>query len=344
MKAQHNDYNLILVSDELSPVRRFRLTRKRIRTVGIAAGALLVVVALGFVDYVRLRIDAVDVVGLRETTAIQQGELTELASQVGELSVEFGRLRELERKVRVIANLPGAVDEAKVPEVLNGKGGYADAGDTASAASEQAPAPSPPGPAKAAEVEFDLEPTPPLPNVDPGQLEKPFDGAALRSAKERALALAAEVAPGQESLVALLAGLEGKRDQLDSTPSIWPTDGWVTSRYGSRTSPFTGKHQFHGGIDIAAAFGTQIIAPARGRVSFVGLKGPLGRALVIDHGYGLKTTYAHTAKTFVQRGEVVERGTPIAAVGSTGRSTGPHLHYAIDVSGRSVDPANYIFE
>ena len=141
-----------------------------------------------------------------------------------------------------------------------------------------------------------------------------------------------------------MKGLEGKRHQLESTPSIWPTDGWVTSRYGNRISPFTGKPQFHGGLDIASDFGTPIIAPARGRVTFVGKKGPMGRAVIIDHGYGLKTTYAHTAKTYVARGEVVERGTPIAAVGSTGRSTGPHLHYAVEVNGRSVDPANYIFE
>ena len=342
MKAQHDEYNLILVSDELSPVRRYRLTKKRIRLVLAAAAAIALLIVGGMVDYVRLRIEAVEVESLRAQTVEQQGELTLLASQVGELSSEFGTLRELERKVRVIANLPGGVDEAKVPEVLDGRGGYAEAGDEALAPPDAVP-PIPPGPAKAAPVgDDDTAEAVPLSQAAPVGAD--FDVRAVRAARERARDLAQQFAPGQESFEALLEGLEGKRDQLESTPSIWPTDGWVTSRYGSRTSPFTGKKQFHGGIDIAAAFGTQVIAPARGRVTFVGMKGPLGRTVVIDHGYGLRTTFAHNAKTYVDKGEVVERGTPIAAVGSTGRSTGPHLHYAISVSGRSVDPANYIFE
>ena len=342
MKAQHDEYNLILVSDELSPVRRYRLTKKRIKLVVGAVAALALVLAAGVADYVRLRMDAVDVDQLRAQTAEQESELTLLASQVGELSSEFGTLRELERKVRVIANLPGAVDEARVPEVLDGRGGYSDAGDPEETAGHDDPAPTQPGPAKAAPTR-EAAPVPmPLSQVETRSGE--FDVRAVRHARERASRLARQITPGQESFEALLEGLEGKHDQLASTPSIWPTDGWVTSRYGSRTSPFTGKKQFHGGIDIAAAFGTQVIAPARGKVTFAGKKGPLGNTVVIDHGYGLRTTYAHNAKLYVKRGEQVERGTPIATVGSTGRSTGPHLHYAINVSGRSVDPANYIFE
>ena len=343
MKAQHDEYNLILVSDELSPVRRYRLTRKRIHAVlaGVAAVALLIVV--GAVDYVRLRMDAVDVDAMRAQTAQHQDELAALDSQVGALSSEFGALRELERKVRLIANLPGAVDEARVPEVLDGRGGYADDAGEALPAPGELRGLAHPGPANAAPVApAELERAP-LDSASSAAVTG-FDTRALRVARDRALALASQVGPGQESFEALLEGLEGKRDQLDSTPSIWPTEGWVTSRYGTRVSPFTGKKQFHGGIDIAAAFGTQVIAPARGRVTFVGNKGPLGKTVIIDHGYGLRSTYAHNSKTYVARGEEVERGTPIAAVGSTGRSTGPHLHYSIDVKGRSVDPANYIFE
>ena len=123
-----------------------------------------------------------------------------------------------------------------------------------------------------------------------------------------------------------------------------PTDGYVTSGYGHRISPFTGREQFHAGLDIAAAFGTIVVAPARGRVVFSAMNGPFGRMIEIDHGYGLRTHFAHLSTAYVAQGQTVERGTPIAEVGSTGRSTGPHLHYGVEVNGRTVDPTDYIFE
>jgi murein DD-endopeptidase MepM/ murein hydrolase activator NlpD len=146
------------------------------------------------------------------------------------------------------------------------------------------------------------------------------------------------------SLLDLLEGLEGKSQRLAATPSIWPTSGYVTSGYGNRTSPFTGREQFHAGLDIAADFGTTVVAPARGRVVFSGMNGPFGRMIEIDHGYGLRTHFAHLASAAVKQGQTVERGTPIGEVGSTGRSTGPHLHYGVEVNGRTVDPTDYIFE
>jgi len=100
----------------------------------------------------------------------------------------------------------------------------------------------------------------------------------------------------------------------------------------------------HAGLDISAAVGTPIVAPARGRASFVGNKGPLGQALVIDHGHGVKTIYGHTSRIFVKAGETVERGQKVAAIGNTGRSTGPHLHYVVEVNGRPRNPLDYIFD
>ena len=147
-----------------------------------------------------------------------------------------------------------------------------------------------------------------------------------------------------DSLDVLLKQLADKRQRLISMPSIWPAKGWLTSRYGARVSPFTGKRQMHAGIDIAAASGTSIYAPARGRVTFSGRKGPLGNTVVLDHGFGVKTVYGHTKEIHVSTGETVERGQEIAAIGSTGRSTGPHLHYVVEVDGKTADPLNYIFD
>jgi murein DD-endopeptidase MepM/ murein hydrolase activator NlpD len=138
--------------------------------------------------------------------------------------------------------------------------------------------------------------------------------------------------------------LEDKHQRLESSPAIWPARGWLTSRFGDRISPFTGRRQFHAGIDIASGFGTDVIAPARGRVEFVGAKGPLGNLVVLDHGYGIRTQYGHNSRVLVKHGEVVERGQVIAAVGNTGRSTGPHLHFVVEVDGKAVNPLDYIFD
>jgi murein DD-endopeptidase MepM/ murein hydrolase activator NlpD len=147
-----------------------------------------------------------------------------------------------------------------------------------------------------------------------------------------------------DSLELLLEQLDDKRVKLASMPSIWPARGWLTSRFGARVSPFTGRRQMHAGIDIASRAGTPIIAPAQGRVSYVGRKGPMGNTLILDHGFGVKTIYGHTEAIHVKPGQSVERGQEIAAIGSTGRSTGPHLHYVVEINGKPRNPLDYIFD
>jgi murein DD-endopeptidase MepM/ murein hydrolase activator NlpD len=327
MKNAQQDLTLLLMSGETSPVRRLRLRRVWFKRGAIAAATLGAVFAVATVDYVRLRMNAVDVERMRLESQRQREEVEALNGQVGSLVKEFQTLREFERKVRVIANLPTSVHEAHVPSPA-GQGG-ADEGE---GADDPEPA-SAAGSAAAAPADLDTA-TPP--NVDLS--------AALERIGKRAGTLGSIVPASRESLEELVARLEDRREQLAATPSVWPANGYVTSGYGNRISPFTGRLQFHAGIDIAAEFGTPIIAPANGVVSFVGRKGPLGKAVVIDHGYGLRTTFGHTDEIYVHVGQHVTRGAKIASIGSTGRSTGPHVHYQVQVNGRTVDPSNYIFE
>ncbi len=124
---------------------------------------------------------------------------------------------------------------------------------------------------------------------------------------------------------------------FEAVPSIWPSSGEITSSYGER------RHtHVHQGIDIASSRGTPIIAPGYGVVAFVGYRNGYGKTIMIDHGYGISTLYAHCSKFFVTRGQAVNRGMKIAAVGNTGRSTGPHLHYEVQFDGVPVDPRLYI--
>lgn len=138
------------------------------------------------------------------------------------------------------------------------------------------------------------------------------------------------------------AELHKLKERLDHTPSIWPTTGWFSRGYGMKFDPFTGIKQMHRGIDIASRTGTPIIATAAGRVKFVGKNGGMGKTVVIDHGYGFETRYAHLSDYKVKRGQRIKRGEIIASMGSTGYSTGPHLHYEVLRNGKSLDPRMFI--
>jgi murein DD-endopeptidase MepM/ murein hydrolase activator NlpD len=143
----------------------------------------------------------------------------------------------------------------------------------------------------------------------------------------------------------LVGALKGRQDKLDRTPSLSPVDpqeSWISSTYGARISPFTGKEQFHPGVDIAGAEKTPIVAPAKGTVAFVGKDGALGMSVRIKHDSVYESTYGHLDKATVKKGQLVERGEVIGYMGNSGRSTGHHLHYEIEKNGKSVNPLKYM--
>lgn len=140
----------------------------------------------------------------------------------------------------------------------------------------------------------------------------------------------------------LLAALLDNQRILASTPSIWPTEGRITSSFGYRRSPFTGRRELHKGLDIAAPIGTPIYATANGRVLSAGRDGAYGLTVTIDHGAGIVTLFAHMHRINVTAGQKVSRGELIGTIGKTGRTTGPHLHYEVRLNGVPVDPKRYV--
>ena len=151
------------------------------------------------------------------------------------------------------------------------------------------------------------------------------------------------VASKQEaSLQVLIEYFEDKRSLYASTPTIWPVRGWVTSPFGSRTSPFSGILKFHEGIDIAAQTGTPVMSPADGVVIRAGFSTGYGNLVEISHGYGIRTIYAHNSRLNVKEGQRVKRGEVICYVGDTGTSTGPHLHYEVRLNSLPVNPVRYM--
>ena len=138
---------------------------------------------------------------------------------------------------------------------------------------------------------------------------------------------------------------EGVRNLLNdqvslsrATPKGWPTKGWLTSYFGMRKSPFSGRRVMHEGLDIAANTGTPVMATADGIVSRVKYSADYGKMVIIDHGYGYRTIFAHNSKILVKAGQRISRGDVVSKVGNTGRSTGSHLHYELRLNGVPIDP------
>jgi murein DD-endopeptidase MepM/ murein hydrolase activator NlpD len=146
----------------------------------------------------------------------------------------------------------------------------------------------------------------------------------------------------RESQEEIQAFLSDQRSLLASKPKGWPSRGWMTSGFGMRRSPFSGKPKMHEGLDIAASIGTPVYATADGIVSQAETVAGYGKLVVIDHGYGYKTYYGHNSKIQVKVGQKVRRSDRIASVGNTGSSTGAHLHYEVRLNGVPLNPRKYL--
>jgi murein DD-endopeptidase MepM/ murein hydrolase activator NlpD len=136
--------------------------------------------------------------------------------------------------------------------------------------------------------------------------------------------------------------LAEQKDLYLATPKGWPVPGYVSSKYGYRNHPKSGRRQLHTGVDISTRRGTDVLVTAEGIVSFSGRTRNSGNVVVIEHGHEFSTAYAHNKKNLVKVGDRVERGDVIALAGSTGRSTGPHVHYEIWKNGRHMNPSKYM--
>jgi len=236
----------------------------------------------------------------------QRKQIQEFASEINALKAKLLALNSFEKKIRIIAN----IEKPNESEGIFGVGGS---------------------------IPEDLNAQIPL-------KEKHF--SLMRNMHEQIEEIGRASVGQQEELASLLKSLEDQQNLLASTPAIRPLSGnakfWITSRFGYRKSPFTGRRELHKGLDIASRKGTHIVATADGVVTFAGKKGLLGMTIVIDHGHGMKTRYGHNHKLLKKRGDKVKRWEPIALMGSTGRSTGPHTHYEVHLNGIPVNPAKYI--
>jgi murein DD-endopeptidase MepM/ murein hydrolase activator NlpD len=297
-------YTLIVVSDHNSPVKRYHIQKSFLLQLGVG-GLLLVGMALGAsIHYFRVAQDAAENRILREENLTLRGQLKSVRERIEHIGSTLDRVERFDQKLRAITLLSD-------PQRNLAMG------------------PTEPGAAA------------PTTDTQFTQMKTTETPGALMSRLDR---LSAEATRQEQSLQELQAYFQDQKSLLASTPSIWPARGWVTSDFGSRLDPYTAERVMHAGLDIAAPHGKEVFAPSDGTVVFAGLEGGYGNVIVIDHGYGIKTRYGHLAKMLVKPGDRVKRGTLIAAVGNTGRSTGPHLHYEVRVNGIPQNPRKFILE
>ena len=259
-------------------------------------------VGLVIQDYIKIKTKMPIMTQLQEENVQRAEQFKHLAKRIDELTSRMCELREFDRKLKVMVNQ----DTSNEEEQQNGLGGANPilAGNGNSAIS------------------------------DHKQLVRKMHRALDNLEDESALS---ELDKSE-----LHKLLEEQKTLLASTPSIWPTKGWLSSSFGMRKSPFTGRKEFHKGIDISTRIKSPIYAPADGVVSHVGRDPGYGKMVWIKHGNGILTKYAHLNTYLVSKGQHVKRGETIALVGNTGRSTGPHLHYEVHLNGVAVNPKRYI--
>jgi len=168
-------------------------------------------------------------------------------------------------------------------------------------------------------------------------------GAALGSINSKIDRMLRQIKLQRHSFDEIVSKLENRTEELRSVPSIRPVDsGYISSGFGRRRDPFSGKVSQHEGVDFSARRGSRVFATADGVVTFAGYEGAYGYTVEVKHGNGLTTRYCHNSKLAVARGKEVKRGEVIAFVGSSGRSSGCHLHYEVRAGGRPQDPMKYI--
>jgi len=293
-------FTVFVVPQDPSRVRKLRLPLNLLRAIFIMLGISFAAFSFMIFDYTQVKLKTHELNSLKKENAVQKIQLQAFASKVSDLEFYMAKLKQFDKKLRIITNMEVPAGSSQVL----GIGGPSFEEDTATLEGARA------GLIKQMHSDLDQ--------------------------------LKAEAMAQEKSFTELNEHLFKQTSLFASTPAIWPARGWVTSNFGYRISPFTGLRQMHEGMDIANAMGTVVLSPANGIVSRVDRENGLGKNITINHGYGILTKYGHLSETYVHVGKRVKRGEKIAAIGNTGRSTGPHLHYEIVVNGVNINPEKYI--
>ncbi len=335
---QANDaFTIVIFRGATSKPLRISIPKGILKKILIAAAILLVADIAVISHYIVRTNEVLELRSLRTEVLSARQQIAAFSDAVEALKRRTLSMKEMNQRMRVMLGIE--VDQPE-GDLLNGQGGE-ETPIEYGIFTDQTPTLTRPQPPRVEEE----PPSEPLMQLAPGE---PITSSAARvlerHVKKEIVWLEGQIGVQEDATRLLLAEAEKKSAQWKATPSIWPVKGWVTSGFGPRVSPFTGRPALHDGLDIGAAPETPVRAPANGRVTAIGYDSKLGNIVRLDHGYGLQTLYGHMAKYLVKSGQRVKRGDVIGLVGTSGLSTGPHLHYMVKVKGRPVNPRKYILE
>ena len=295
-------FTIFVLPSDSSKARKYRISIRLFRAARVSLVVLFLLGSYLVVDYSSVRFKISELNRFRQENTSQKIELQSFSARINELEDRLSRLNVFDKKLRIMANLEDPASSKGGPMGMGG-----------------AP-----------------------PDEDYFLSTGDKKGELVKRMHSDLASLEVEANFQERSFTELQEFFLKQSSILSSTPSIWPARGWLTSAYGKRRDPFTGRLQSHNGLDIANRVGTAVVAPSNGMVTKVTMNAYLGKVLEIRHGYGIKTLYGHLSEVYVKVGQKVKRGDRIAAMGNTGRSTGPHLHYEVAVNGASVSPSRYI--
>jgi murein DD-endopeptidase MepM/ murein hydrolase activator NlpD len=295
-------FTLMIIPRRKNAVTKLSFSSTLIRSLLVIFVLAVLLIFYTIYDYASIKRDKAELARLRVETVEQSQQLQELALKIDEFADRIEEFNQFDKKLRIVANYQISNDK----KMLLGIGG---AGNNQTKIKDL---------------------------LDQDQVK-------LVSGMRKNISQLNENANVMEkSFTELLKFLREQKSLLAATPSIWPVKGWVTSGFGPRRSPFASGVEFHGGMDIATRMGKEVISPADGFVVEVTTQAADGNIIRVDHGHGIMTTYSHLSKFAIKQGSRVKRGDVLGYVGTSGRSTGYHLHYAVYVNKIAVNPRRYL--
>jgi len=317
-------YTVLIFSQQASRVKRFIFSPLTLKIGAAVLTLLLVVSAYLFYDYITYQKNIFDLKELRNELNSRQAEIQSFLEKISLLEEQLTRLKLVEEQVKK--------DLKEVQELKNEK-----------KVKKLTPLPS--VPQKTSENKEDLQPHQKallLRQDEVSILERERPKLVSRLYMEL-MDLSKEAFQRERTLKDLKEFLQAQKSVLLSIPSLWPVYGRITSSFGEvRFSPSSGGTRPHMGIDISAPTGTPIVAPADGVVLSAGREAEYGLLICVDHGHGFTTMYGHLKEIRVKPGDRVKTGQLLGTVGTTGNTTGPHLHYEVRIHGRPANPFSYL--
>jgi murein DD-endopeptidase MepM/ murein hydrolase activator NlpD len=308
------NYFVNIVSDDpRSTTREFKISYKKVRSWVIASSVLLGLFGFFLYAFLTTSLDKEKMKRLERENIKKEKIIGELTTSIQSLDERLELMKDFKERILVAAGLksPFALKEV-------GKGGPETEG--------------------------------PIENVS-NTIESPAKKSVAQTKNKTyknivstAKRMSQESKEVEKALKYVKSHIDEQKAELAAMPSLWPTRGYLTDAFGWRINPVTGKRQFHTGQDIATQLGNKVIATADGFVLITEHTPVMGKLIHIDHGHGFATRYGHLASYNVKEGDRVKRGQVIGYVGSTGRSTAPHLHYEVIYMGKNVNPMHYIID